>query len=296
MDRTAVALWVGLAWTIALHALPMTAPPTSARVGQAVDRPTERAPEQRRATEQQRQPQSQPLPVHDVVNPSDNRGESSRQATAAHEPPADNRRMTVFEKWNLFITAVGVVVGIGVLVIYSGQLTQMRLATEATTRALNMTHRPELVVRQLVVDGISDSGHLGSMLTDGYLVVTNIGVLPATLLWVHTEWLYAATLPIENPAFKSFDHAQAPVDMPPGYFAKLPIPDRAISTEEYISINNMVATGSVCFGDSNGTLFLMGYVKYTDVIGPRRTYFCFAYNTELHYFTAVDHPGYSYQD
>jgi len=173
--------------------------------------------------------------------------------------------MTWFETSNLVITGIGVVVGIGVLIIYSKQLTQMRLATEATTTALNMTHRPELIVRHVVVEGISESGHLGPKLTDGYIVVTNVGVLPATLLWVHAEWLYAAALPIENPAFKSFDNSQAPVEMTPGYFAKLPIPDREIATEEYIYINNMVE-GSGCFGDSKGTLFLMGYVKYTDVI------------------------------
>lgn len=39
--------------------------------------------------------------------------------------------MSPYEKWSLLITGIGVIVGIGVLAIYKGQLVEMRKATDA---------------------------------------------------------------------------------------------------------------------------------------------------------------------
>jgi hypothetical protein len=187
--------------------------------------------------------------------------------------------------------------------LMDGQLSEtMKAANAATesarvaTTALNMTHRPLLVVRHVVVDGIGDDGHLGDRFTNGYVWITNTGPSVATLIRVHTEWLFAEHLPIENPVLETLDPHTAPRPLGPATSIKIHIPDRQVDPHEYITINNAVEGTGRAFEDRGGNLFLIGYLKYTDAIGLRRRYFCRRYDTELHYFVEVDHPSYSYED
>jgi len=171
-----------------------------------------------------------------------------------------------------------------------------KASADFATNALNMAHRPQLVIRTVVVAGIDDNGRVGTSLTDGYILVTNIGVLPATILKVYTEWLFAESLPIENPALNAMDNSTVPVAMPPAAFVKIPVPDREIEAHEFRVINNGIEGIANSFGERGGYLFLIGYIKYTDAIGLRRSYFCRRYDTGAHYFAEEDHPSYSYED
>jgi len=172
-----------------------------------------------------------------------------------------------------------------------------RISADTASALLSMTHRPLLIVRHVVVKGIDKDGELvGTGFTDGYVQVANIGVLPATLLYLHAEWWFGETLPIENPALIAVEDARPPIPMSPGSVRKVPIPNREISVPEFAAINHAVQGTTPSFGEEVGTIHLIGYARYSDEIGPRRTFFCFRYDTTLRRFEPVDHPSYNYED
>ena len=69
-----------------------------------------------------------------------------------------------------------------------------------------------------------------------------------------------------------------------------------ISVPEFAAINHAVQGTTPSFGEEVGTIHLIGYARYSDEIGPRRTFFCFRYDTTLRRFEPVDHPSYNYED
>ena len=166
--------------------------------------------------------------------------------------------------------------------------------------ALVMTHRPRLKVGPLTVDGIDDKGRVNVALTNGIAYITNVGVLPATFLKCHAEWRFTETLPPNNPVREVLDRDTIPTTIAPGGVHKVTIEDRTVDTGEYIALNNAVESFLAGIPreqiPNNGTLYLIGYVKYSDEIGVRRTWFAFEYDPERHFFAEVDHPIYSYEE
>lgn len=215
-----------------------------------------------------------------------------------------------------FSAAVSALFAIAIFLVYVGQLramkrqaaymrdglnvTQMAAAAakesaDAAARTLILSHRPALVIRHIVVDGI-DSGTIGEGLTNGYAWVTNIGVLPATLLKVHAKWLLVKALPLENPSLQALDTTSVPLLLPPGQSCKIPLPDWDLtSLDEHGQIWPIHSSPKNWLQDER-VLFLIGYIKYRDEIGVRRTYYCYRYSGELNRFIRVKHPNYNYTD
>ena len=201
----------------------------------------------------------------------------------------------------LFVTLVVLIVQVCVYwqqAVYMRQgLAETRKAADAATSALIMTHRPRLIVRPITVDGFNDDGSVGLKLTNGKAWITNVGVLPATLIAFHAEWLFAAALPLVNPARTASDYSTAASEVPPGHFGQRTLDDYSVPLEACFAINNVVeaATKGVSIR-ADGTLFLLGYIKYKDSIGTRRNFFCFEYDPLLQTFKPVEHHSYSYEE
>jgi hypothetical protein len=329
MDRYALALVVGLTVTLTLRAIPTTAQEKGAppNVGKTAPQTDSSKPQPRRADgvanpangrQQNRDANqagtTQAPPAVQPLQPA-NASQQTPAVTRQNEQQAREQPVTVRsipsldvrKDWADYSQLVFTLLLFAVAIWQIWLLHQTVDATqtaakaakdsaETATAVLNMTHRPRLAIRHVVVQGIGHDGRVGNKLSNGYILVTNVGALRATLQYVYADWLYAETLPIENPALNAPDNSTEPVIMPTASFKRIPIPDREITTGEYIHINNMVEAGSANFQDEVGSLFLFGYLKFTDTIGLRRRYFCFRYNTDLHYFTAVKHPSYSYED
>ncbi|MEP7307320.1 MAG: hypothetical protein ABJA98_17565 [Acidobacteriota bacterium] len=171
-----------------------------------------------------------------------------------------------------------------------------KAGADTATTALNIANRPRLVIRQVVTDGFSESGNIRSQLTNGYISVTNIGVFDATLEWFYTNWLFVQKLPMENLALSAEGN---PINalLHPAAFVALPLPNLTVSVSEFLSINNAVDGAAMGLtSQPEGSLFLVGYIKYRDSIALRRIHFAYRYDASLHYFVAVEHPSYSYED
>ena len=178
------------------------------------------------------------------------------------------------------------------------QAEQTREALNLTRTTLQLSNRPRLRVHPVVVNGFDDkTGKIATAsLTGGKVWITNVGALPATVHHFHAEWLFTTTLPLQNPALTTIDRSTEPTEIRPGFVGQRSLPDFVVDFPVHAGINNAVEAAS--FGQklqNGGTLFVVGYVKYSDSIGLMRHYFAFAYDPVDHYFKPVDHPNYSYE-
>jgi hypothetical protein len=87
----------------------------------------------------------------------------------------------------------------------------------------------------------------------------------------------------------------------PGYFGKKSLPDFEVPFEVHAMINNArdlakAGVGADHVAASSSTMYLIGYLKYRDEIGLRRTFFCFAYNPATVCFEPFEHHNYSYEE
>jgi hypothetical protein len=161
--------------------------------------------------------------------------------------------------------------------------------------SLLLTHRSTLAIRHIVTEGLNEYGVVGETLS-GHAWITNIGPMPITLLRFYAEWLFTTHLPTENPVLRKIEGGVSPRTIGGAGMEKVPLPIRNISVQEHSALNNATVRGGRGYGDAEGELFLIGYVKYSDGIGLRRKFFCRQYDTSLRRFTEVDHPSYNYED
>lgn len=158
-------------------------------------------------------------------------------------------------------------------------------------RAYVLTHRPRIVVRNVVVDGIGKEGDIdrGLSIRNGSLWLSNIGENQAIVLKVWTTLTILEFLPMRNPANDVVTQDQLQITIPPGGVAPIPIEDLKIeSYSDYVAVRD---------GRNNANLYVIGFVKYSDSIGTfRRTYFCRRFDRTTARFKPIRDPDYEYCD
>lgn len=202
-----------------------------------------------------------------------------------------------WSNWALLFAAIwGGSIALRTLKAIRREVRQTKKAADAARDAVLFAHRPDLVLRHIVVNGI-DQGTIGD-LVDGYAWLTNTGALEVTLLGFHAEWLTTGKLPIENPLLKLDTTAITPVKLGPSHVTKQQLPDRQLNTlEEHIAFWGDEETVSKLKRNIRAkTLFLIGSFKWSDSIGLRRRYFCYRYSISQNRFVEEPHPNYSYED
>jgi hypothetical protein len=150
MARKSLIFSAVVALSIILRVIPTIAqrndgPRSAGGVGQAVNERTAKVPDTKPAQDNKDQSQQESVGKNDVIQPTVDQA-SPKQADAPLQPPQDwelqRKEMTDFEratiklaKITLLVTTIGAVIGIGVLIIYSLQLEQMRRSTDASVSA-----------------------------------------------------------------------------------------------------------------------------------------------------------------
>ena len=146
MLRKLLTFSVGLAATITLSCIPITAlrsaaPHQSGGIGQAVNKGVSKVPEQQQPHGQQDAPKPNIPSENSEIQaaPDQTRSQDPNPPGARTQDWKiechQRRQMTRYEKGSLVIGSLTLLVGCFVLRIYSGQLEQMRLSTQAATKA-----------------------------------------------------------------------------------------------------------------------------------------------------------------
>lgn len=178
-------------------------------------------------------------------------------------------------------------------------LAETRKAAETNTNALAYANRPRLIMRPFNIEGFDRGGWITERLHSGEAWITNVGVLPATLDHFWADWMQTSVLPVDNPARTAVDVSTARTTVPPGNRGKRALPELVVDVATLKSINGIrdeISRGFPVHTDDYQTVFLYGYIKFSDAIGLRRTYFCHRYNAVLGRFEPYDHPHYSYEE
>ena len=162
------------------------------------------------------------------------------------------------------------------------QLTEIRREAESAEKQLRLTVRPKLVVRNVVLPL-----HLETL--DGTLDVANVGAGVATVIKAHAEIHIRPTGDLPDLP-NVHDYSQpASVKLPentqihPGADRRLSIPSFTLPADDhqaFQTIRNMQkASGGTAEGNPLETIYIVGYVCYTDTSDIRRsTTFCRRYD------------------
>jgi hypothetical protein len=155
--------------------------------------------------------------------------------------------------------------------------------------AFYLTHRPRIIIRNVVI-GDLDSAISGSLnLTGGTLRLANIGETDAFILKAWHILIVLDRLPMSNPANDADAPDDLPITLPPGAVHVLQL--------ENLTIQNLSDFRAVRGTGHDDTLFLIGWVKYRDRVATiRRTYFCHRFDAKIARFIPVEDPDYSYTD
>lgn len=183
-------------------------------------------------------------------------------------------------------------------------LAAAKLSADVARQTLLIVNRPKLALRPLEVDGILGR-HIADRLQNGFVVVTNTGVFPLVLQKFWAQWMFADALPVINPARRAMDNVTPATHVAPGAFGKCKLPDYELPFEAFTTINNAADLADKAISapyapgtppGRGGSLYLCGYIKYSDEIGLRRTYFLYRYDPMRGLFEPFEHPNYSYEE
>jgi hypothetical protein len=172
-----------------------------------------------------------------------------------------------------------------------------RTSAEISRSSHRSATRPRLVVRPITVEGIDDSGYIVAKLANAKAWITNVGVRRVKLEFFHAQWLVRERLPFNNPERTAEDTSSLVAELTAGGFLSRDLPDFEVPFAAYRSIANDIEIakgGGTPRGELN--LFLIGYLKYRDKIGLRRTYFAFRYDPIKLAFVPEGHPSYNYEE
>ncbi|MDP3719336.1 MAG: hypothetical protein Q8T13_16365 [Acidobacteriota bacterium] len=214
------------------------------------------------------------------------------QATQARAISKSQPGPPVWSNWVLIVVTGGAVgaafLSLGAL---RKQVDAAKVSADVAKETMLLTHRPRLIVRNVVVDGF-DQGILDDKLTNCRVLIANTGTTKATLIKAHAEWLFAKHLPMENPVSKVHHPDQDPAVMGAGAIRTINMGEFSFDFDGHLTI----------FGEGEPhprapKIFVIGYVKYKDDLGIlRRTYFGRQFDRVKRRFIEVDHPAYEYAD
>ncbi len=196
----------------------------------------------------------------------------------------------IWSNWVL-IVVTGFAVGAADLSLRSlgKQVEAAKVSADVAKETMLLTHRPVLIVRNIVVDGF-DKGELGDKLTNCRVLLANTGTTNATLIKAHAQWLYERHLPMENPVSTVHHPDQQPIVLAAGGLKTVDLGDFPLDFESHKAF-----FGEGAPGQTDQKVFVIGYAKYRDDLGTlRRTYFGRQFDRTKRRFVPVDHPAYEF--
>lgn len=222
---------------------------------------------------------------------------------------------TTADWWMVGITLVATVLGaFGAYTAWqqfknqhSQTMEALRYAREGLDTARQdqiLTHRPKLIVRNVVVDGLmagvgfvpNKSGEM--KLTNCRLWITNVGLTDAVVLRTEIQWFFGSRLPMENPINADVLNGGVTQNLTikAGEIREINPPDYPFDFTGFQHINNAAEKIPM---KQQKHLWLIGYVRYQDSKGTflRHTFFCRKYDAVRGFFK-IDRrrADYSYVD
>jgi len=171
-------------------------------------------------------------------------------------------------------------------------LSAIEKQSRANELAVLYAHRPRLVIRHIVVSGIS-AGTVPDRLQNGRAWIVNTGPMPAQFIGIHAQWLIRDSLPANNPAIAVELGPVVSENVDPGHVIQRDLPDRVM--DGVIEHARWWSDASDRSPDGY-RIFLIGFIKYSDSIGIRRKYFAYRYSHRRSRFVSLKHPSYNYED
>jgi hypothetical protein len=227
----------------------------------------------------------------------------SRQNTGNQPSYADTEKAIVIRKpvtvtvkgdwWNytyvilngclVLIAAFGVCVAIGSLKAIERQAKSLK-------EEIRLTHRPRLIVRNIVIAGLENLNRKTSMnkwsqkLT-GYYTVANVGGLPATIQWIGEGAWVEKVLPMKRPDQEQ-PGRNVTVQLEPGESKQLNFGEIVFDVEDACDLI-----------DGKSRAFFLARIRYRDLAGiSRETGVCRVFDGTLQYFVRTDNTDYEYSD
>jgi len=185
-------------------------------------------------------------------------------------------------------------------------------AADAARQSIILTHRPKLVVRNVVVRtpespyGSAPTGMFDwSTPLGGQFYVSNVGGSMADIVESHCMAFlrYIRPLPMERPyeGQNPNNPIQPGTKLVPGGYTLGVIPPSGTVELELDQSKSLgapnEASAKLLSTDVNWMLYFMGWVSYRDDVGNiRTTCFCRAYDRSKGRFTALDDPDYEHAE
>jgi hypothetical protein len=209
--------------------------------------------------------------------------------------------MTTYEKLTLLITALGVLVGIGVLIVYiyqlramrgqltamKNQLTEMQKGSGQTREALILTHRPKLIVRNVVVNELPlfSKDHLIDRFTGSY-DVANVGSTAARIVSVNGGIYMAGGLPMKRPYDDGIPGREDDTRLAAGE-------SRTISLRQQ---TDLPAAAMIAYLSGEVEAWIVGLLIYRDELGiQRQTGICRRFDPVSKRFVHMEKPDADYE-
>ena len=189
-----------------------------------------------------------------------------------------------WSQWALVIFA-GVAAGFAYMAFAA-----TRRQANATEQMLLLTHRPKIIIRNVVIPEllITNRDTPMNQLTDtfeGYYYVANVGGQPATIRRTTEAIMTGPDLPMERPD-KNLSERSISITLAPGESRKVSLDETTLPTQDVCLLIN---------AEINAYLLLL--IEYTDTTGTvRHTSACRKFDPASKCFVKVDNPDYEYTD
>jgi hypothetical protein len=241
----------------------------------------------------QRGTQNSPVVV-DILS----RPKGQREAAEAQR---DKDHATFVEGWTLFFAgAVALFTGFLAWVGWRGvnaavgTLKAIQAQGNDTRKALILTERPQLIVRNVEIRPPTGTGGVAPnpepmterSIPSGQFCASNIGTTNADICEVYSQVFRAERLPMARP-YEEAEGSRVSIQLLPGMSVSIPFPSQI-----YGPLGRMERVER---GDEH--IWVMGWIVYLDGLkNRRRTAFCRKWCKDRRRFFAVDDPDYEHAE
>jgi hypothetical protein len=170
--------------------------------------------------------------------------------------------------------------------------TQARRQADAADAMIRLTHRPRIIVRNVVIENIeklnrstSDRNLLDIDFSDfkGHYTLANIGGTVAKQVHISHGIYVGTALPMERPATQTIKPVPA---LQPGVAQSIALPAIALSPGNGVAVKNEKAD-----------IYWLSLIKYADELGNvRETSICRRFDRQAKRFVRVEDSDYEYAD
>jgi hypothetical protein len=181
-------------------------------------------------------------------------------------------------------------VGVITFIVIGCQAWETRKAAQAAKESIILTHRPKIIVRNIVIHGLEQlnrhtpMNQLSQDLT-GYYTVANRGGLPCTIQSVFEGNFVGAELPMERPD-RGNPGRQLNIPVAPGESREIPFGHVVLSVNDTIDLIN-----------GKTSEFFIVRIRYMDTGNIiRETSACRRFNPSSNRFSREENEDYEYSD